>query len=164
MRPTQPTVDRSSFRSQLAQNPQLVQKLAWMVNGEVGKGAPTQAKIVQLETAFNRAYQRGIPLDRALAVHTGRGSSGYYARDTYRREAMPSSSELEQFKSQVLGPVMNGSNMSDVGFGPMTGNASAGVAARQFARQQGYHLKGGDSYFREGPFNRPFPILQSASE
>jgi hypothetical protein len=161
--PTQPNVDRSSFRSQLATNPQLIRKLAWMVNGEVGKNAPTQAKIVQLETAFNRAYQRGQSLDQVLAVHMRRGDGGYYAGNTYSREAMPSNAEIEQFKNDVLGPVMQGSNLSDVGYGPMTGNASGSVAAHQFARQHGYHLQGGDSYFREGPFNRPFPTLPEAA-
>lgn len=163
-RQTQPTVDRSSFQTQLAQNPQLVQKLAWMVNGEVGKNAPVHAKIVQLETVFNRAFQRGGNLNSALGVHSHANPGGYYAADTYKRSAAPSASELEQFKTQVLGPVMNGSNLSDVGFGPMTGNASGSVASHQFARgQQGYKLQGGDVYFREGPFRKPFPVMQDVA-
>src|SRR5262249_57192163 len=51
----------------------------------------------------------------------------------------------------------SGSNLSDVGYGPMTGNASANVAAHQFAKgDPGYQLQAGDAYFREGPFINDF--------
>jgi hypothetical protein len=51
----------------------------------------------------------------------------------------------------VLAAVLGGSNLSDVGYGPMTGNASADVAAHQFAKgDPGYQLQAGDAYFREG--------------
>jgi hypothetical protein len=51
-----------------------------------------------------------------------------------------------------------------VGYGPVTGNASADVAAHQFAKgDPGYQLQAGDAYFREGPFINDFPeISQSA--
>ena len=50
----------------------------------------------------------------------------------------------------MLTAVLRGSNLSDVGYGPMTGNASADVAAHQFAKgDRGYRLQAGDAYFRE---------------
>jgi hypothetical protein len=147
MRPTQATVDRSRFQTELARNPNLMYRAAWMVNGEVGKNAPLQAKITQLETVFNRVQMRGQSLEHGLMTHNYRG--GYYAMDTYKRSAMPTQGEYEQFLRDVATPVLNGSNMSDIGYGPMTGNASGGLAARQMNRQDGYHLQGGDSYFRE---------------
>jgi hypothetical protein len=69
---------------------------------------------------------------------------------------MPSPRQLMQFKTEVWDPVMyGGSNDSDVGWGPMTGNASDApgnpLASKQLGRGQlGYKLRGGDTYFREG--------------
>jgi hypothetical protein len=139
--PSQPNVDRSRFRSELAANPGLVRNLARMVNAEIGN-ASTQQKIVQLETLFNRAQYHGMGLGRAM--------QGYYPT----LGAQLSNAQIEQFKSQVLAPVMNGSNMSDIGWGPMTGNASNApgnqVANHQFSRGQlGYTFGNGESYFRE---------------
>lgn len=172
--PSQPSVNRSQFQQQL--NEQTIAKMAHMVNGEVGKGAPIQAKIVQLETLFNRAQIRNDTLDSALKSVTEGGPHGragpYYAGvrapggGTYGPGSRPSAAEVEAFKRDVLGPVMGGSNLSDVGHGPMTGNASANVAANQFGRGTfGYKLRGGDTYFSEdrtlgrlptmGPTSRP---------
>lgn len=125
-----------------------------MVNGEVGSNASIQAQRVQLETAFNRAQYRGQSLAHALLPSYRRGDAGYYdgrsANGTYRASARPTPAQLMRFKTQVWDPVMAGSNTSDVGWGPMTGNASAGVAANQFRRGTlGYKMQGGDTYFRE---------------
>ena len=87
-----------------------------------------------------------------LSVKESRGD-GYYAVDTYCAAAEPTPEEVETFKKTVLTAVLRGSNLSDVGYGPMTGNASADVAAHQFAKgDPGYQLQAGDAYFREGPF------------
>lgn len=150
-------IDRGEFRKEIAEHPELVTKLAWMVNGEVGREAPLPAKIVQLETAFNRAHARGQTLAHVLLSVKESHADGYYAVDTYCAKAMPSPQEVEDFKNVVLEAVLRGSNLSDVGYGPMTGNASAGVAAHQFAHgTPGYQLQAGDAYFREGPFLHPF--------
>jgi len=64
----------------------------------------------------------------------------------------------------VLTSVLRGSNLSDVGYGPMTGNASTDVAAHQFAKgDPGYRLQAGDAYFREGPFINDFPEISSSA-
>jgi hypothetical protein len=158
----QPSVDRRSFQSQIT--PETTERMAWMVNGEVGKGAPARAKIVQLESAFNRAQMRGQSLNHVLMSHDFHG--GYYAGraapggGTYGPKNRPTPAEVEDFKRNVLGPVMAGSNESDVGWGPMTGNASGGVAARQ--QQRGYKLAGGDQYFLEGPVRR-LPTMPGAA-
>jgi hypothetical protein len=69
------------------------------------------------------------------------GKRGYYARQTYSNHGRLSAAQVEQFKQQVLAPVLAGSNLSDNGLGPMTGNASGKVAAHQFARgTPGYKL------------------------
>jgi hypothetical protein len=97
-------IDRTLFRPEIANHPDLVVKMTHMVFGEVGRNAPLPVKVIQLETA------------------------------------------------------LHGSNLSDVGYGPMTGNASADVAAHQFAKGDlGYQLQAGDAYFREGPFINDFP-------
>jgi Phage tail lysozyme len=150
-------IDRSQFQSEIDQNPALVTKMASMVQGEVGANAPLKARTVQLETAFNRAQARGHSLSQALLSVAEDPKRGYYARDTYHPV---SKEDVAKFKRDVLAPVMAGSNQSDVGYGPMTGNASGSVAAHQFARgTPGYKLPGGDTYFREGPFTHPFPRL-----
>ena len=143
---------------------------AWMVNGEVGSGASTRQKIVQLETAFNRAQNRGHSLAQALWP-TGSGHRNSHGADlgyydgksrfgTYRMSARPTPEQMATFKRDVWDPVMKGSNLSDVGWGPMTGNASAGVARNQFAKgTQGHTMATGESYFREGPFRNRLPAI-----
>ena len=162
MKPSQPNVDRSRFKRE--ENPQLIARAAAMVSAEVGiKPGNRRAQIVQLETAFNRAQYRNHSLGLALTT-TGESKYGYYPKlNRVSRE------QVEAFKREVWDPVMNGSNLSDVGWGPMTGNASndpskgpGGMVARnQFARgTAGYQMQGGDTYFREGvPPGVPLPAM-----
>jgi hypothetical protein len=160
MKPTQGSVDRSRFANE--NNPAMIERAAWMVKGELGGNASTRQKIVQLETAFNRAQYRGHSLGQAL-LDTRSGSQGYYdgnsAHPTYRVSAKPTPQEVAQFKREVWDPVMKGSNLSDIGYGPMTGNASQDLAGRQMQRMHGYTMQTGESYFREGPFRSPLPAL-----
>jgi hypothetical protein len=150
-------IDRSQFRPEIASDPELVVKMTHMVFGEVGRHAPLPVKIIQLETAFNRAQARGQSLAHVLLSVKESPSDGYYAIDTYCAAAEPTPDEVETFKKTVLTAVLHGSNLSDVGYGPMTGNASADVAAHQFAKgDPGYQLQAGDAYFREGPFINDF--------
>ena len=150
-------IDRSQFRPEIASDPELVVKMTHMVFGEVGRHAPLPVKIIQLETAFNRAQARGQTLAHVLLSVKESPSDGYYAIDTYCAAAEPTPEEVETFKKTVLTAVLHGSNLSDVGYGPMTGNASADVAAHQFAKgDPGYQLQAGDAYFREGPFINDF--------
>jgi len=144
-------IDRTRFQAELDKNPNLIPKMASMVKGEVGFGkTPLEHQQVQLETAFNRAQARGHSLSQALLSIDEDPRRGYYAggrQGTYSRPA--SAKEIEAFRKNVLDPVMKGSNLSDRGFGPMTGNASAQVAAHQFAKgTPGYKL-GQESYFNE---------------
>jgi hypothetical protein len=157
-------IDRSQFNPEIASHPELVVKMTHMVFGEVGRNAPLPVQIIQLETAFNRAQARGQTLAHVLLSVKESPSDGYYAVDTYCAAAEPTPEEVETFKKTVLTAVLNGSNLSDVGYGPMTGNASADVAAHQFAKgDPGYQLQAGDAYFQEGPFTNGFPeISQSA--
>jgi hypothetical protein len=153
-------IDRSQFRPEIASHPELVVRLTHMVFGEVGRYAPLPVKIIQLETAFNRAQARGQTLAHVLLSVNESPRDGYYAIDTYCAAAEPTLEEVETFKKTVLAVVLQGSNLSDVGYGPMTGNASANVAEHQFAKgDSGYQLQAGDAYFREGPFINDFPEI-----
>jgi hypothetical protein len=73
----------------------------------------------------------------------------------------------QRFKGEVLTPVLGGSDVSSRLLGiPMTGNASAQVAAHQFARgTPGYNLpaSGGqhESYFAED--RKPLPRIRTAA-
>ena len=59
-------IDRSQFRPEIASYPELVVKMTHMVFGEVGRYAPLPVKIIQLETAFNRAQARAQTLAHVL--------------------------------------------------------------------------------------------------
>jgi hypothetical protein len=157
-------IDRSQFRPEITSHPELVVKMTHMVFGEVGRHAPLPVKIIQLETAFNRAQARGQTLAHVLLSVKESPSDGYYAVDTYCAAAEPTPEEVGTFEKTVLAAVLRGSNLSDVGYGPMTGNASAEVAAHQFAKgDPGYRLQSGDAYFREGPFLNDFPEISSSA-
>jgi hypothetical protein len=158
-------IDRSQFAAEIANHPELVVKMTHMVFGEVGRNAPLPVKIIQLETAFNRAQARGQTLAHVLLSVKESPSDGYYAVDTYCAAAEPSQDDVDTFKKTVLTAVVHGSNLSDVGYGPMTGNASANVAAHQFAKgDPGYQLQAGDAYFREGPFINEFPEISPSAQ
>ncbi len=157
-------IDRSQFRPEIASYPELVAKMTHMVFGEVGRYAPLPVKIIQLETAFNRAQARAQTLAHVLLSVKESSKDGYYAIETYRAAAEPTPEEVETFEKTVLAAVLHGSNLSDVGYGPMTGNASADVAAHQFAKgDPGYQLQAGDAYFREGPFINGFPEISPST-
>jgi hypothetical protein len=135
-----------------------------MVFGEVGRYAPLPVKIIQLETAFNRAQARAQTLAHVLLSVKESPNDGYYAIETYSAAAEPTPEEVETFEKTVLAAVLHGSNLSDVGYGPMTGNASADVATHQFAKgDPGYQLQAGDAYFREGPFISDFPEISPST-
>jgi hypothetical protein len=156
-------IDRRQFLDELA-NPALVKKSADMVKGEVGWGAPHNTKVVQLETAFNRAMTRGHSLAQALWSTSEAGIRGYYqggANGTYSRPVTPA--EFDDFKKTILPELLAGSNKSEELLGFIaTGNASGSVAAAQFARgTPGGKLDTAipghpESYFHEGPFRLPF--------
>jgi Meckel syndrome type 1 protein len=178
MKASQPNVNRSVFSNEIAANRgslpdgsagSLMEQAAWMVNGEVLSGASTQARRIQLETAFNRAQKRHTSLANALRPSLRKGDGGYYDglrglhRGTYRPDAKPNAAQLAAFKRDVWDPVVAGSNYSDVGWGPMTGNASGPVAAHQFGHgTPGYRVRaGGDTYFLED--RGALPTLQSTT-
>jgi hypothetical protein len=157
-------IDRSQFRPEIASSPELVVKMTHMVFGEVGRYAPLPVKIIQLETAFNRAQARVQTLAHVLLSVEESPKDGYYAIKTYCAAAEPTPQEVETFEKTVLAAVLHGSNLSDVGYGPMTGNASGDVAAHQFAKgDPGYQLQAGDAYFREGPLINDFPESSSSA-
>jgi hypothetical protein len=140
-------IDRRWAYSQLS--PEIVRKMAWMARGEVGASAPLDAKIAITETLLNRVavrdavrQQKGQRYSLAEGLWSvGESSRGYYARDTYRQPP-PSAAEVDAFVKNVLTPVLAGSNVSDRGSGPMTGNASGSVAAHQLQRgTPGYGMR-----------------------
>jgi hypothetical protein len=151
-------IDRSHFLAELDGNPGLITKMASMVYGEVGRTAPRETQMAQLESAFNRAQQRGQSVSHVLLSVAEDPRRGYYASNTYHPV---SPKDVERFKTEVLAPVLAG---SDLGHG-VTGNASGSVAAHQFARgSQGFNLRAArgtkESYFMEGPITGPLPHFQ----
>jgi hypothetical protein len=159
-------IDRRQFLGELA-NPAIVKKSADMVKGEVGWSAPHDTKLVQLETAFNRAIARGQSLARVLLSTSEDRRLGYYQggrNGTYSRPV--TIAEFDDFKKTILPELLAGSNKSEERLGLIaTGNASGSVAANQFA--QG--TRGGkldtavpgqpESYFLEGPLRFDFKRL-----
>jgi hypothetical protein len=159
-------IDRRQFLDEL-KKPAIVKKLADMVKGEVGWRAPHDTKLVQLETAFNRAMARGQSLARVLLSTSEDRKLGYYQggpNGTYSRPV--TTAEFEEFQKTILPEVLAGSNKSQELLGIIaTGNASGSVAAKQFAQGTPggtLNAAGGEreSYFAEPPFRFPFKRLQ----
>jgi hypothetical protein len=184
MKPTQSSVDVTPLANE-ANSERVARQGATVVNGEVSiTGKNIQAQRVQLETARNRVlYGRlhgGRMPDGSLAPHTmedalqiqGHRSTQYAAYHPSSTYKPVNEQTFKWFQKNVWDPVMKqGTNISDVGWGPMTGNASANVAAHQYYRgQYGYSLNNptshGDDYFREhvGPNDRlpPMPGTSAA--
>ena len=163
-------VDRSSIAKELEGNEALQRRYAQMVVGEIYYDrASERAKIVQAETAANRALIRGHNLDQALWLHgsgrdnlggVGHGEAGYYPATTFNRGM--TEAQWQDFKQNILPKVLAGSNEA----GGFTGNASLGVAERQ--KRLGTPTidlrgEGGDQYFNEGPFTNPLPRLPAGT-
>ncbi|MGY4511591.1 hypothetical protein [Bradyrhizobium sp. USDA 3650] len=162
-------IDRRQFLGEL-KNPAIVKKLADMVKGEVGWTAPHDTKMVQLETAFNRAMARDHSLAQALLSTSEDRRRGYYqggSNGTYSRPV--TAAEFEDFKTNFLPELVAGSNRSEaVLHFVATGNASPPTSTAQYAKG----TQGGDlptavpghpeSYFHEPPFRKPFKRLQGA--
>jgi hypothetical protein len=157
-------IDRTQFMGELNSNPALVKKSADMVKGEVGWGAPHNTKLVQLETAFNRAMARGHSLAQALLSTSEDRRRGYYqggANGTYSRPV--TSAEFDDFKKTLLKELLAGSNKSEELLGFIaTGNASPPTSTAQFAKgTRGGNLPTAlpnhpESYFDEPPHTHPF--------
>jgi hypothetical protein len=160
-------IDRRQFAHEL-EKPAIVKKLADMVKGEIGWNAPQDTKIVQLETAFNRAIARGHSLAQALWSTSEAGNRGYYQggpNGTYSRPVTVA--EFGDFKKDILPKVLAGSSKSEQLLGFIaTGNASPPTSTKQYhSGTLGKDLQSGwpnhpESYFREGPFLCPFKRLQ----
>jgi hypothetical protein len=160
-------IDRRQFLDEL-RNPAIVKKLADMVKGEVGWSAPHDTKIVQLETAFNRAMARGHSLAQALLSTSEDRTRGYYqggSNGTYSRPV--TTAEFDDFKKNFLPELVAGSNRSEALLGFIaTGNASPPTSTAQFARgTRGADLPTAvphhpESYFDEGPHRKEFVRLQ----
>jgi hypothetical protein len=146
-------INRSGFRSQLT--PEMTERLATIVQGEVGHKASRDRQLVQLETIFNRATARGQSLEEVTRMYTGPGSKGYYPPSTFSGGRVQSKEELDNFVANVLNPVLSGSDRSTelMGF-PATGNASGGVAARGIlsGRYTKHGMVGPETYVQEGHF------------
>jgi hypothetical protein len=160
-------IDRRQFLDEL-KNPAIVRKLADMAKGEVGWSAPHDTKIVQLETAFNRAMARGHSLAQALLSTSEDSVRGYYQggpNGTYSRPV--TDAEFDDFKKNFLPELLAGSSKSEALLGFVaTGNASPPTSTEQFRRgTQGGNLPTAmpghpESYFHEPPFRFPFKRLQ----
>jgi len=126
--------DRSRFVDEINNTPGLRERLQTIVQGEVGHRASRLRKLLQLETIFNRAAARGQTLAQVTRMYTGPGSAGYYPPSTFSGGRIGSSAEYERFQRDIMGPVLEGSDVSteELGF-PATGNASGGVASRGIA-------------------------------
>jgi hypothetical protein len=179
MKPSQGSVDVSPLGGEVS-NPNTVRQMAQMVSQEVGlKPGNTRAQIIQLETLRNRALygiqgngrfpdRTRAPTSLAQAGQTLRGPysragySGYYPDYSNQRVSPAQQAAFKRDVYDVVFPPDGGpgSNLSDVGWGPMTGNASNDprmgekgmVAKHQYLRgTQGYSMRrsGGDDYFRE---------------
>jgi len=160
-------IDRRQFAQELA-DPAIVKRAADMVKGEVGWNAPIDTKLVQLETAFNRAMARGQSLRHVLLSTSEDRDHGYYqggSNGTYSRPV--NDAQFADFKKNLLRQVFIGSNKSEELLGFIaTGNASPPTSTAQYAQgMRGRDLPSAisgqpESYFQEGPLKFPFKRFQ----
>jgi hypothetical protein len=143
-------IDRSQFLAEIQKNPELFERAAHMVKGEVGLGpnVPIEKQLIQLESSFNRPQIRGHSYEQSLWSRAEHGEAGYYASDTYRASAKPTPQELEHFREKVWKPVLAGSDVGTKFLGKLvTGNASGRFA--QDRLDTGVY--GAGKWFGEGP-------------
>jgi hypothetical protein len=142
-------IDRSRIADELQAKPWLRERLKNMVMGEVGANASPEVRRIQIESAMNRALDRGHSLEQALWDTSGHGKAGYYPIGSFQRGGHD-----EKTFSGDLDAVLAGSDYgSKYGRGLITGNASGDVARHQFGRgTPGFTVETGsgpESYFSE---------------
>lgn len=147
-------VDRTAQWTELQQKPWLHQVLSQMNKGELVSGAPFEHRVIQMETVFNRALDRGHSLEQALWKTSEHGKAGYYPQSTFTRGGL----DADDY-AKVLSTVVNGSNAGGKYLPEgmlVTGNASDEpgnmVASHQRAKgTPGFTLKGagGEWWFAE---------------
>lgn len=111
-------IDRSRFKKELENNPELAQRIMSLAKAEVGSQGPS-AQQKWMETIFNRAYAQKRSLAQVIDPN-----NGYWPRGQKRPQL--SKAELDAYQS-TLGRVVAGSNESNYA----TDNASAGLARRR---------------------------------
>jgi len=160
-------IDRSSIADELQQKPWLAGRLNEMVRGEVGGKASEEVRRIQMESAMNRALTRGHSLEQALWDTGAKGSRGYYPPETFSRGRYPTDAFVGDLQAVLAGSNYGGKYS---GGNLITGNASGGVASRQFGRgTPGFTMSTGsgpESYFSEGPFRMSlgsFPSVPSST-
>jgi hypothetical protein len=114
------TYDRSSLYDE-AQRPEVQNKIASMLQGEIGLGAPLNSHRAMLETLTNRALARGTSLWHEL-------NNGYYPPQTFRNTVTPQ--WLSTVQTDIYPHVFGGSNFAQ----GATGNASSTVAQHQYQK------------------------------
>jgi hypothetical protein len=147
-------VDRSQQVQELQDHPELLNRLHNMIHGEVSGSSPPEVRRIQMESAFNRAGDRGHSMEQVLRQTYRAGDSGYYPGTTYnRRDYGNYSSEdfLGDLKAVAGGSNYGGKYMPE---GVLhTGNASGDVARHQYSRgTPGFTIQtagGPESYFAE---------------
>jgi hypothetical protein len=113
-------IDRSSLYDE-AQQPAVQNKIASMIQGEVGLGAPLNSQRAMLETLTNRALARRTSLWTEL-------NNGYYPSKTFQNTVTPQ--WLSTVQNDIYPHVFGGSNFAQ----GATGNASSTVAQHQYQK------------------------------
>lgn len=149
--PTGFGIDRSRFKAELENNPELAKRLMSLAKAEVGsQGTVAQQK--WMETIFNRAYAQGKSISAVIDPN-----NGYWPKGQKRPQL--SDSETETYMG-TLNRVLSGSNESNYA----TDNASAGLARRREQSGRKGSWESGEFFYTDFQYRKAMEKLKQETE
>ena len=144
-------IDRSRFKAELENNPELAKRLMSLAKAEVGsQGIAAQQK--WMETVFNRAYAQGKSISAVIDPN-----NGYWPRGQKRPQL--SDAETETYMG-TLNRVLSGSNESNYA----TDNASAGLARRREQSGRKGSWEAGEFFYTDFHYRKAMERLRQETE
>ena len=144
-------VDRSRFKKELENDPQLAQRIMSLAKAEVGNQGPS-AQQKWMETIFNRAYAQGRSLSQVIDPN-----NGYWPKGQKRPQL--SKAEIDAYQA-TLGKVVAGSNESNYA----TDNASAGLAKKREQSGRVGTWDNGEFFYIDNHYRKAMERLRAETE
>ena len=144
-------IDRSRFKSELENNPELAQQIMSLAKAEVGSQGPA-AQQKWMETIFNRAYAQGKSVASIIDPN-----NGYWPKGQKRPQISKAENDLYM---GTLNRVLSGSNESNYA----TDNASAGLAKRREQSGRKGSRESGEFFYIDFHYQKAMEKLRKETE
>ena len=144
-------IDRSRFKKELENNPELAQRIMSLAKAEVGSQGPA-AQQKWMETIFNRAYAQRKSLEQVIDPDNGYWPSG-------QKRPQLSKAELDAYQA-TLGRIVAGSNESNYA----TDNASRGLAKRREKSGRVGTWDNGEFFYTDFHYKKAMDNLRAETE